>query len=151
MSIKRLSFIMILSLFMLFPSVAQAEPTEQKIAVIDIQKVVAASPQVKALKASQEEKNKNIANFIQKAQADVNKQKDEKSKQAVAKKYEKQLISKKEANIKEYREKLKATDKSINEQVSKIATDMGYTMVLPKMSVIYGGDDITDAVIKVIK
>ena len=45
-------------------STAFAAPQPQKIAVVDIQKVVAASSQVKSLKSTQEARNKELANLI---------------------------------------------------------------------------------------
>ena len=69
---------------MMLSSVAFAAPEPQKIAVVDIQKVVSASAQVKALKASQEAKNKELAAFIKKAQEDVNKQTDVNKKKSLA-------------------------------------------------------------------
>ncbi len=128
-----------------------AAPQPQKIAVVDIQKVVAASSQVKALKKTQEARNKELTNFIKNAQADVNKQTDAKKKKSLAQSYEKQLASKREAYAKDYAAKLKAADADITAQISKKATELGYTMVLPKSGVICGGDDITATVLKVIK
>ena len=130
---------------------ANAAPTTPKIAVVDIQKVVAASSQVKALKNSQEAKNKELAAFIKKAQADVNKHTDTNKKKALAAQYEKQLAAKREANAKDYAAKLKAADANITAQIGKKATELGYNLVLPKSGVIYGGDDITETVLKVIK
>ena len=118
---------------------AYAAPEAQKIAVVDIQKVVAASSQVKALKASQDAKNKELTAFIKNAQADVNKQTDAKKKKSLAESYEKQLKQKREANA------------NITAQIGKKATELGYTMVLPKSAVVWGGDDITDTILKVIK
>ena len=128
-----------------------AAPQPQKIAVVDIQKVVSSSSQVKTLKAAQEAKNKELTNFIKKAQSEVNKQTDANKKKSVAAQYEKQLIAKREANAKEYANKLKAIDTNITAQIGKKATEMGYTMVLPKSAVIYGGDDITATILQVIK
>ena len=54
---KKILSILAVSSVML-SSFAFAAPEPQKIAVVDIQKVVSASAQVKALKASQEAKNK---------------------------------------------------------------------------------------------
>ena len=136
---------------MMLSSVAFAESEPQKIAVVDIQKVVSASAQVKALKASQEAKNKELAAFIKKAQEDVNKQTDVNKKKSVAESYEKQLKTKREANIKDYTTKLKAADADITAQIGKKATELGYTMVIPKSTVIWGGDDITETVLKGIK
>ena len=136
---------------MMLSSVAFATPEPQKIAVVDIQKVVSASAQVKALKASQEAKNKELAAFIKKAQEDVNKQTDVNKKKSLAESYEKQLKTKREANIKDYTTKLKAADANITAQIGKKATELGYTMVIPKSTVIWGGEDITETVLKGIK
>ena len=136
---------------MMLSSVAFAESEPQKIAVVDIQKVVSASAQVKALKASQEAKNKELAAFIKKAQEDVNKQTDVNKKKSLSESYEKQLKTKREANIKDYTTKLKAADANITAQIGKKATELGYTMVIPKSTVIWGGDDITETVLKGIK
>ena len=136
---------------MMLSSVAFAAPEPQKIAVVDIQKVVSESAQVKALKASQEAKNKELAAFIKKAQEDVNKQTDVNKKKSLAESYEKQLKTKREANIKDYTTKLKAADANITAQIGKKATELGYTMVIPKSTVIWGGDDITETVLKGIK
>ena len=136
---------------MMLSSVAFAAPEPQKIAVVDIQKVVSASAQVKALKASQEAKNKELAAFIKKAQEDVNKQTDVNKKKSLSESYEKQLKTKREANIKDYTTKLKAADANITAQIGKKATELGYTMVIPKSTVIWSGDDITETVLKGIK
>ena len=128
---KVLTILSVLTL-MMTTTAAFAEPQPPKIAVVDIQKVVAASSQVKALKSSQEAKNKELAAFIKKAQADVNKQTDIKKKKSLAESYEKQLAQKREANLKEYTTKLKAADAAITAQIGKKATELGYTMVLPK-------------------
>ena len=150
MKLKQTITLSLASLIM-FATVALATPEPQKIAAVDIQKVVAASAQVKALKSSQDARNKELTEFIKKAQADVNKQTDEKKKKALAAQYEKQLVAKREAYTKDYATKLKATDASITEQIGKKATEMGYTMVVPKSAVIFGGDDITATILKVIK
>ena len=147
---KKLAIMSMVSV-MFSAMVVFAAPQPQKIAVVDIQKVVASSSQVKTLKASQEAKNKELANFIKKAQADVNKQTDANKKKSVAAQYEKQLVAKREANAKDYANKLKAIDTNITAQIGKKATEMGYTMVLPKSAVIYGGDDITATILQVIK
>jgi len=150
MSIRKIATGFLVSL-MLGLSIQTASAAEQKIAVIDIQKVVSSSSQVKALTASQEANAKALADFIKKAQADIDKQKDEKAKQELAKKYEKQLAEKREIFAKDYAEKLKGGEKKVNEQIAQKVKEMGYTLVLPKATVIYGGDDITDAIVKAVK
>ena len=147
---KKVLTVLAMSALMMTTAV-YAAPEAQKIAVVDIQKVVAASSQVKSLKSSQEAKNKELAAFIKKAQEDVNKQTDIKKKKSLAESYEKQLKQKREANLKEYTSKLKAADANITAQIGKKATELGYTMVLPKSAVVWGGDDITETILKTIK
>ena len=128
-----------------------AVPKPQKIAVVDLQKVVAKSSQVQSLKKLQEKRNSELAAFIKKAQSDINKQTDTNKKKSLAENYEKQIQAKREANIKEYTTKLKAADDNITGIISKKSKEMGYTMVVPKSSVICGGDDITATIMQSIK
>ncbi len=122
-----------------------------KVAIVDVQKVVNKSGQVQALKKEQEAKSKEMQEFIKKANADVKAQTDDKKKQEVAKKYEKELKAKREANAKAYKAKLEAIDKSVSATINNYAQTNGYDLVLVKGAVLYGGDDITDAVSKVVK
>lgn len=130
---------------------ANAAPEPQKIAIVDIQKILASSTQLKNLKNNSEAKNKELIELIKKAQTEINKQTDAKQKKIITEKYEKQIISKRNTNANEYTKKLKAIDDNITLQITTKAKELGYTMVLPKNTVIYGGDDITEAVLKVIK
>ena len=123
----------------------------QKIAVVDVQAVVSKSAQVKALRKEREAKSQELVKFINNAGADIKKQTDPKKKEELAKKYEKELNAKKEANAKAYKTKLQAIDKSISDTITSQAKAMGYDMVLTKGVVLYGGDDITEAVSKVVK
>ena len=128
-----------------------AEPTVAKIAVVDLQKIVNQSSQIKSLKASQEAKSKELSNLIKKAQTDIEKQTDVNKKKALVEKYDKELNTKRESITKEYTQKLKDADNNLTTQITKKATELGYNVILPKNTVIFGGDDITDKVLKVIK
>lgn len=122
-----------------------------KVAIIDVQKVVNKSAQVQALKKEQEAKSKELKQFIKKANDEVKAQTDEKKKQEIVKKYEKELAAKREANSKAYKAKLEAIDKTITATINNYAKTNGYDLVLVKGAVLYGGDDITEAVSKVVK
>ena len=144
-------FILVLTIITLSFTTAIAAPEPQKIAIVDTQKLISSSAQIKALKQSSENKNKELIEFIKKAQNDINKQTDATKKKSLAEKYEKQIIAKREANTKDYATKLKLADDNISNIIANKAKELGYTMVLPKTAVIYGGDDITEAVLKVLK
>ena len=60
---------------------------EQKVAVIDIQAVVAKSAQVQALKKEQQTKIQDLEKWLKTAQADVEKQKTQEGKDKLLKKY----------------------------------------------------------------
>lgn len=122
-----------------------------KIAFVDVQKVVNSSAQVKALRNEQNAKRKEMAEFLKKAGSEIKAQTDDKKRQALTQKYDKELKAKQEANAKAYKTKLIAIDKSISGTINAQAKAMGYDLVLVKGSVLYGGDDITDAVIKAVK
>ena len=130
-------------------NLAQAEI--KKVAIVDLQKVVNKSAQVQALKKEQDKKNKEMAQFIKKAGEEIKKQSDDTKKKALAKKYDAELKTKREINAQNYKMKLEAADKSISNTISQQAKLMGYDLVLTKGVVLYGGDDITEAILKVVK
>ena len=125
---------------------------ESKIAVVDIQAVVAKSAQVQALKKENEAKAKELQKWLGNCKTEINKQKTQSAKDKLTKKYEAELKQKQEANQKVYSDKLKAIDKSITETIVKEAVVKGYDLVLTKQGVVlYGGKDITEDLKKIVK
>lgn len=122
-----------------------------KVAVVDVPQVVSASATVQALKKEQQAKSDEIIKFIENARKDVANITDASKKKTAEEKYTKELQVKKEKMDKEYAEKLKAIDTSISKQIAAQAKQEGYDIVLSKGVVLYGGDDITSAIIKVVK
>lgn len=122
-----------------------------KIAVVDVPAVVAKSNQVKALKEEQEKKAQELSKWLETVNADVKKQSTEANRQKLLKKYNEELAKKKEANTKEYTAKLANIDASISSTITAQAKAKGYTLVLAKSTVLYGGEDITAEIAKVVK
>ena len=122
-----------------------------KFAIIDVPQVVNSSAQFKALRKEQETKIDELQKFIAKARKDVAGTTDVKKKQSLEEKYNKELISKRDAISKTNEEKLMQIDKKISEEISKYAKAQGYDIVLVKGTVLYGGDDITEEIIKIVK
>ena len=122
-----------------------------EIACVDVQKVVSSSSQVKALKTEQQKKAKELVSFVEKARKEVAAVSDTQKKQALEEKYNKELVTKKEKMDKEYATKLKSIETSITKVIAEQAKAKGYDMVITKGIVLYGGNDITDDVIKAIK
>ena len=147
--VKKILSLMIVSIITSLSSTVFADCG--KIAVVDVQKVVNKSAQVQALKKEQDAKKQELVKFINNARADVSKQTDPKKKEELTKKYDKELTAKREANTKAYKTKLQAIDKSISDTINSQAKALGYDVVLTKGVVLYGGDDITEAVSKAVK
>ena len=124
---------------------------EQKIAVVDVQAVVSKSAQVQALKKEQQAKMQDLEKWLKTAQTDVEKQQTKEGKEKLLKKYNAEFAKKKEAIAKDYAARLQAVDKSITDTISTQARLKGYNMVISKGVVVYGGDDITADVQKVVK
>ena len=124
---------------------------EQRIAVVDVQAVVAKSAQVQALKKEQQAKMQDLEKWLKTAQTDVEKQQTKEGKEKLLKKYNAEFAKKKEAIAKDYAARLQAVDKSITETISTTAKTKGYNMVISKGVVVFGGDDITADVQKVVK
>lgn len=143
---KTLSFV--LTLLLLGTGAAMAE---QKIAVVDIPAVVAKSAQVQALKKEQQAKMQDLEKWLTIVQADVEKQQTQEGKEKLLKKYNAEFAKKKETLAKNYQSQLQAIDKSITETISATAKAKGYDIVISKNVVVYGGDDITAELQKLVK
>lgn len=142
-----IAFIMGLSVNYAFSEV----PVGFKVAVIDVQKLVLSSSQVKSLKTEQESKNQELIKFVKTARADVAKTKDNKKRKALEDKYNNQLRAMKKSMDDSYRKKLNEIDAVITKEIQKTAQDEGYNVVLAKGAVLYGGTDITQEIQKTIK
>lgn len=123
----------------------------EKIAVVDVPAVVAQSQQVQALKKEQTKKIQDLEKWLSTVRADVEKQKTEEGKDKLLKKYNAEFAKKKEAIAKDYQARLQAVDKSISETIAQQAKAKGYDIVISKGMVLYGGDDITADINKVVK
>ena len=114
-----------------------------KVAVVDVQKVVASSSQVKALKEDQKKKRQELINFVQKAKSEVAAEADATKKKSLEDKYNKELNTRKAAIDNDYVQSSEQIDKTISSAISSTAKDKGYNLVLSKSVVLYGGEDIS--------
>ena len=124
---------------------------DTKIAIVDVPALVASSQQVKALKDEQTKKLQDLEKWLEIVNADIAKQSTEENKKKLSDKYNADLIKRKENIAKEYKKKLENIDASITATINSEAKARGYSMVLIKSTVLYGGDDITESLKKVIK
>ena len=150
---KKINTLLIISAFVLglgFNTLAISH-VPSKIAVVDVSTVVSNSSQVLALKKEQNLKMEELQKWIVTVNADVEKQKTKEGKEQLTKKYNSEFQKKQQAIQKSYTEKLQSIDKDISKVIAKTAQDKGYDIVLAKGVVLYGGDDITSTISKLVK
>lgn len=131
-------------------AVSKAQP-EYKIATVDIQKIVANSTEIKNLKAEQEKQMQNMQSTIDKARTEISKEQDPVKIAQLEEKYRNEINNQKLALDTSYNTKVKAIDSKIKTAVVEKARSMNYNIVLPKNTVLFGGDDITDEVSQIIQ
>ncbi|MCQ2739554.1 MAG: OmpH family outer membrane protein [bacterium] len=132
-----------------FISTAVAE--EFKVAIVDVPTVVNSSKQFQALQKEQQQKTTELHNWLKKVKTDVDKQKTKESKEALIKKYNTEFAKKQDAMKKNYITKMQAIDKNITATITEQAKANGYSLVLTKGTVLYGGDDITKVLTEKVK
>lgn len=124
---------------------------DYNVAVVDINKIVAKSGQVQALKKEQIKKTEELQKWLKKVQADIAKQATEADKQKLAQKYNADFAKKQETIEIDYAKNLSAIEKSISATIQKEAKAQNFDLVLAKGVVLYGGTDITESISKVVK
>src|SRR5574344_983511 len=148
---KKLAVLVAIIALAIGSSQVMAADNSGKIAVVDVQKVVSQSQQVKSLKNEQIQKKKDLAVFVEGARKAVAAESDKTKKAQIEDKYNKELNDRVQTIDKDYAQKLSDIDKNISGIIEKQAKSMGYSMVLTKGIVLYGGEDITNQVIKQVK
>ena len=139
---KRSFLVMILSFFLTY-SYAQAEDT---IAVVDLQKVVSNSEQVKSLKQEHSKKLEELNKIIINARGEIANETDENKIVKIEEKYTKEFNQKREALERDYNQRLETIEKSVKEEIAKKAKKDGYEYVFAKSVMLYGGKDITSEI-----
>ena len=132
-------------------STMNAAFADTKIAIVDVQAVVAQSQQVKALKKEQQTKIQDLEKWLTTVRADVEKQQTQEGKDKLLKKYNAEFAKKKEVIAKDYASRIQVVEKSISDTIAQQARAKGYDIVIAKGMVLYGGDDITADITKVVK
>lgn len=129
----------------------QVSAESGKIAVVDMAQLINKSSQIQALNKEENTRKTEIINIINKANTEIQNQNNDAKKKEIATKYEKQINAKREAMAKNRKAKLEAINKNISDTIAQQAKMLGYDLVVVKGVVLYGGDDITDKVLKNLK
>ena len=130
---------------------SQVSFAECNIAVVDLQKVVDNSAQVKTLKNEHTAKIKELNGIITKAQEEIAKQTDTKKIVEIQDKYTNQFNNKKSEIDKIYSSKLANIETQIKSEIEKKSKADGYDFVFAKSVALYGGKDITSEISGMVK
>lgn len=124
---------------------------ESKIAVVDIQKVVLNSQELKTLKTEQEKQLQDLQATINKAREEISQETNPSLSAKLEEKYRKEINEKEIALEANYNKQLTAINNKIKTAVAEKAHSMNYSIVLSKNSTLFGGEDITDKIIEGVK
>lgn len=124
---------------------------KEEIAVVDLQKLVSSSAQVKQLKQEHSKKMAELDKIIVNARGEISNEKDPAKVLLLEEKYLKEFNNKKEFLEKEYNNKLDSIEKNIKNEISKKAQKDGYEYVFAKSVVLFGGKDITSELVGNVK
>ena len=143
MNHSKKSFVVVFLGFFLASCYAQAADS---IAVVDLQKIVSSSSQVKQLKQEHEKKMDELNKIIVNARGAISNETDSAKILQLEEKYTKEFNAKKSALEKEYNTRLSAIEKTIQDEIAKKAQKDKYDYVFAKSVVLYGGKDITNEI-----
>ena len=119
---------------------------EDSIAVVDLQKIVSNSSQVKQLKQEHSKKMEELNKIIINARGEIANETDENKIVKIEEKYTNEFNTKKSLLEKDYNNRLSAIEKNIKDEIAKKAKKDDYDYVFAKSVLLYGGKDITDEI-----
>lgn len=132
-------------------NLAFSDAAAPKIACVNVGELLAASKTLKAAEDAKAKSTKEMLAWYNTASADINKQTTKELRAAAVKKYEAQLTQKKKAVKDAYAKKVNEVDKQLDTVITQKSKALGYTLVLRKDAVLYGGEDITSQILPSVK
>ena len=139
---KKNVFIIILSLFLTSCYVK----AENSIAVVDLQKIVSNTSQVKQLNQEHSKKVAELDKIIVNARGEIANETDSAKIIKIEEKYTNEFNTKKSMLEREYNNKLSSIEKNIKDEIAKKAQKDNYDYVFAKSVLLYGGKDISDEI-----
>lgn len=137
---KKSVLALLLGVIMVSNSVIAAE----NIAVVDLQKIVSNSGQVKQLKQEHAKKMEELNKIVVNARGEISNTTDSAKILQLEEKYTNEFNAKKAALEKDYSTRLSAIEKNIKDEIAKKAQQEKYDYVFAKSVLLYGGKDITN-------
>jgi len=122
-----------------------------KVAIVDVQQVVAHSKSVAEFKETQAAKAASLQEWVAKSNEEIGKLTSEKEKEALAEKYREELAQKQAEYQSEDIARLQEIDADITKIIEDVAKKAGYKRAFVKGTIVFGGDDITEKVIEALQ
>lgn len=132
-------------------TISYAAETVNKYGVVNVTQVVKESQSVQALKATREDQKLKLENFVKDGNAKVDAETDPVKKEALKKKLNNDLKYMVNTYEQRYKDSLSDVNKEISTDISNIAKQKNYSLILTTDSVLYGGQNITEDVINAVK
>lgn len=130
---------------------AQVGFAQEKIGVVDIQSIVSKSSAVQSLKAEHAGQIQSLNAIVTRAQDEIAKETDPQKIVMLQDKYNNEYNRQKELIENQYKSRLSAIEETIRQDIINSAKKNNYDFVLAKNMVFYGGDDITEIVLKEVR
>lgn len=119
---------------------------ENSIAVVDLQKIVSNSSQVKQLKQEHAKKMDELNKIVVNARGEIANETDTDKILKIEEKYTNEFNTKKALLDKDYNNRLASIEKNIKDEIAKKAQKDNYDYVFAKSVLLYGGKDITNEI-----
>lgn len=150
---KKIMFLSVLAIAVAIGSqnLSMAANVAQKYAVVDVKKVVNSSASVKKLKDERKDQKEKVINFIKDSNTKVAAEKDAKKQEELKKKLNNELKYMTSTYDKKYQEGLKQINDNISADIAKVAKDKQYELILTTDAVLFGGENITNQIVKEVK
>lgn len=133
-------------LFLTFAAITLGATAEDSIAIVDLQKIVSNSSQVKQLKLEHSKKLDELNKIVVNARGEIANETDTNKIIKIEEKYTNEFNTKKALLEKDYNNKLASIERNIKDEISKKAKELHYDYVFAKSVMLYGGKDITDEI-----
>ena len=132
-------------------NIAYSDGTGLKIAYVNTSKLLLSSKAIKTAQQTREKQTKEMLSWYDSASSEIKKQTNKQDKEKLIKKYETQLTTKKKTIKDAYAKKITEADSQMSNVINQKAQELGYNLVLRSDCVLFGGDDITDKVLPLVK
>jgi len=132
-------------------NIAFSNVNPAKVAYVNVPKLLAASKALKAAQDAQMKQTKDMLKWYDTASADIQKQTTKAGKDALIKKYEAQSTQKKKTIKDAYAKKVNQVDTQLDTAITTKAKAMGYNLVFRKDALLFGGTDITNEILPLVK